>query len=213
MRYLAYGLLPTFAVTLALCGCGALERRPEPAFPGVVPGTTPAGASVDEVRPADRTISAGASVEPLHEVRPADPRLNLDLLVFGFSYHPDREGVRRNRLDNELNLGLGFNHAFHEDARGVGFVEAGFYKDSGRNWAKLAGPGYQFKLGERWRLGGALVGVYSPTYNHGRFFIAPHPIATYDLGAVKLNAIYIPRTQKKNNFAVFGFYFSIPFGK
>ncbi|MEK7816126.1 MAG: hypothetical protein AAB294_04815 [Pseudomonadota bacterium] len=152
-------------------------------------------------------------MEPLHEVRPADPRLNLDLLVFGFSYHPDREGVRRNRLDNELNLGLGFNHAFHEDARGVGFVEAGFYKDSGRNWAKLAGAGYQFKLGERWRLGGALVGVYSPTYNHGRFFIAPHPIATYDLGAVKLNAIYIPRTQKKNNFAVFGFYFSIPFGK
>lgn len=197
MRYLAYWLLPTFAVALALGGCGALERRPEPAFPGVVL----------------RTASAGASVEPSHEVRPADPRLNLDLLVFGFSYHPDREGVRRMHLDNELNVGLGLNYAFHEDARGVGFVEAGFYKDSGRNWAKLAGAGYQFKLGERWRLGGALVGVYSPTYNHGRFFIAPLPTATYDLGAVKLNAIYIPRAQKKNNFAVFGFYFSIPFGK
>jgi hypothetical protein len=30
---------------------------------------------------------------------------------------------------------------------------------------------------------------------------------------VKLNAIYAPRFQQANNFAVFGFYFSIPLGK
>ena len=54
-----------------------------------------------------------------------------------------------------------------------------------------------------------LVGVDSPTYNHGRFFIAPFPMATYGLGAVKLNAIYVPRYQD-NRFAVFGLYFSIP---
>ena len=75
--------------------------------------------------------------------------------------------------------------------------------------AKLAGAGYQFKAGERWQLGGVLAGVDRPTYNHGRFFVAPFPMATYDLGPVKLNAIYVPRYQQ-NRFAVFGLYFSIP---
>jgi hypothetical protein len=121
--------------------------------------------------------------------------------------------VRRNRLDNELNVGLGLNYAFHDDARGVAFVEAGFYRDSGSRQAKLAGVGYQYKLGERWRLGGALVGVQSATYNRGSFFIAPLPILTYDLGPVTLNAIYVPRYGEYNQFAVFGFYFSIPFRK
>jgi hypothetical protein len=92
----------------------------------------------------------------------------------------------------------------------VAFVEAGFYRDSGRNTAKLAGVGYQFKLGERWRLGGALVGVHSKTYNLGNPFIAPVPIVTYDLGPVKLNAIYVPKYRPYNEFAVFGFYFSLP---
>lgn len=121
--------------------------------------------------------------------------------------------MRRNGLDNELNLGLGLNYEFHEDARGVAFVEAGFYRDSGRNLAKLAGVGYQFKLGKRWRLGGALVAVNSATYNRGRSFIAPLPVLTYDLGRVKLNAIYVPRYGDYNQFAVFGFYFSIPLGE
>jgi hypothetical protein len=116
-------------------------------------------------------------------------------------------------LDNQLNLGLGLNYTVREDARGIAFVEAGFYRDSGSHTAKIAGAGYQLKRGERWRLGGALVGVHSATYNHGRSFIAPLPIVTYDLGAVKLNAIYVPRYGEYNQFAVFGFYFSVPLGK
>ncbi len=71
--------------------------------------------------------------------------------------------------------------------------------------------GYQFKLGSRWRLGGALAGVSSPTYNRGRFFVTLLPIVTYDLGPVKLNALYVPRYRDYNRFAVFGLYFSIPF--
>jgi len=118
--------------------------------------------------------------------------------------------VRRSGLDNEVNLGLGLNYAFHEDARGIGFVEAGFYRDSGRHLATLAGAGYQIKLGERWRLGGALAAIHSQTYNRGRAFIAPLPILTYDLGRVKLNATYVPRFGDYNQFAVFGFYFTIP---
>jgi hypothetical protein len=36
---------------------------------------------------------------------------------------------------------------------------------------------------------------------------------TYDLGAVKLNAIYVPRYGEYNKFAVFGFYFTVPLGQ
>ena len=140
----------------------------------------------------------------------AEPGPNLNLHLYGFSYHTDQRGVRRSGLNNQINLGLGLNYAFYDDARGEGFVEAGFYRDSGSRIAKLAGVGYQYKLGERWRLGGALVGLYSPTYNHGRFFVAPLPIVSYDLGPVTLNAMYAPRYREYNQFAVFGFYFSMP---
>ena len=116
-------------------------------------------------------------------------------------------------MDNEFNAGLGLNYTVHEDERGIQFVEAGFYRDSGSRLAKLAGMGYQYKVGSRWRLGGALVAVQSSTYNHGDPFIAPLPIVTYDLGPVKLNAMYVPRYGDYNKFAVFGFYFSVPLGK
>jgi hypothetical protein len=120
--------------------------------------------------------------------------------------------VRRNGVDNEVNLGLGLNYTIHEDERGIQFVEAGFYRDSGSHLAKLAGMGYQYKLG-RWRLGGALVGLQSETYNQGNPFIAPLPIVSYDLGKVQLNAIYAPRYGDYNQFAVFGFYFSVPLAR
>jgi hypothetical protein len=113
-------------------------------------------------------------------------------------------------LDNELNLGLGLNYTMEEDERGILFAEAGFYRDSGRHWAQIAGLGYQFKLGRRWRLGGALSAVHSPTYNNGELFVAPIPILTYDFGPAKMNAIYVPRYGDYNRFAVFGFYFSVP---
>jgi len=92
-------------------------------------------------------------------------------------------------------------------------VEAGFYQDSGSRTAKIAGLGYQYKLGKRWRLGGAVLAIQSETYNDGDPFLAPIPILTYDLGPVKLNAIYVPRYGDYNAFAVFGFYFSLPLGR
>jgi len=130
--------------------------------------------------------------------------------IYGLSYHPDREGVHADGLDNELNLGLGLNYTIHEDERDIQFVEAGFYRDSGRRVAKIAGVGYQYKLGKRWRLGGVVWGVQSETYNHGDPFLAPLPILSYDFGRVKLNAIYVPRYGDRNEFAVFGFYLSVP---
>lgn len=138
----------------------------------------------------------------------AEERLLLD--VYGLSYHTNRNGVHAAHLDNEFNPGLGLRYEISENSRGVQFLEAGFYKDSGRHWTALAGPGYQFKLGERWRAGGALLFFDSRTYNHGRAFVAPIPLVSYDFGSFRLNAVYAPRVRDINEFAVFGFYASIP---
>ena len=142
-----------------------------------------------------------------------NPPSRLNLHFFGFSYHPDREGVRRNGVDNERNLGFGLNYALREDEDGVRFAEGGLYRDSGRHTAKYAALGYQAKFGKRWRLGGALVALHSPTYNSGRLLVGPLPVVTYDFGPVKLNAIYVPRLGGYNEFAVFGLYFSLPLGR
>ena len=143
-------------------------------------------------------------------MQPAGLKLNLH--IYGISHHTDQEGVRRAHVDNELNVGFGLGYEFYEDARGVAFFEGGFYKDSGRNWAKVVGPGYQFKIGDSLRLGAALALIQSQTYNKGSAFIAPIPMLTYDLGPVKLNLVYAPKFQG-NAFAVFGLYFSIPIGR
>jgi hypothetical protein len=115
--------------------------------------------------------------------------------------------------DNEFNIGLGLGYELHTDDKGTASIQAGFYNDSGQNWAKIAGLGYQFNLGKRWRLGGTLMAIQSRTYNNGLAFVAPIPLLTYDLGAVKLNIAYAPRFKQYNQFSVFGMYFSIPFMK
>lgn len=73
--------------------------------------------------------------------------------------------------------------------------------------------GYQYKFFDNWRFGAAVLAVQSKTYNNGDAFIAPLPILTYDLGAVKLNAIYVPKYGDYNRFAVFGLYFSFPLAR
>ncbi|HEX9718458.1 MAG TPA: hypothetical protein VGA59_01900 [Ramlibacter sp.] len=137
----------------------------------------------------------------------------FNLHVYGFSYHPDRKGTRESGLNNELNLGIGLNYTLRENERHVSFVEFGGFRDSGNHTATVAGVGYQYKFGKRWRLGGALLTVLSPTYNDGRLAFAVLPMVTYDFGPVKLNAMYAPRYRGYNEFAVFGIYFSLPFGR
>jgi hypothetical protein len=140
-------------------------------------------------------------------------RLNaLDLNVYGLAYHPDREAIRRLGLDNEFNPGLGLRYELVNSERGITFAEVGAYRDSGRNWAKFAGLGYQFKLGERWRIGGAVAVVNSRTYNGGATFLGMIPLLSYDMGTVKLNAVYFPKIRHYNEVDVFGFYLSIPLG-
>lgn len=216
MNYSGYRLLSIFVVALALFGCGSLEHRSGSMLSGGIPRATSSDASMEpsrEIRPADSVASADVNVEPSHEVRPADQRASLNLHVFGLSYHPDRAGTRLNHLDNELNAGLGFGYQFHNDARGQANVEAGVFKDSGNHLAKFAGAGYQFKLGNHLMLGADLLAIQSKTYNKGNGFIAPIPRFTYDFGAVKLNATYIPKVPQFNAFAVFAIYLTIPIKK
>lgn len=186
--------LPTLALALALGGCGTVERKSEPTLARAAAGTVASGAEYPQ------------------GIRPENSRRQLNLNVFGLSYHPNRAGTRDRHLDNEINPGLGLNYELHNDARGVATLDAGFLKDSGRNWAKFAGAGYQFKLDDRWRLGADLLAIHSLTYNNGRGFVAPIPHLTYDFGSMKLNAIYVPAVRELVQFSVFSFYFTIPLG-
>ena len=160
--------------------------------------------------------SVNASVIPSEQVEPQDSRFHLDALslnVYGLAYHPDRETVHRQHLDNEFNPGLGLQYELDNDARGVTFAEVGAYRDSGRNWAKFATLGYQFKFGERWRIGGALAAVNSRTYNRGVTFVGMIPLVTYDLGRVQLNAVYFPKIGHYNEVDAFAFYITLPVGQ
>lgn len=175
------------------------------------------GAAAADDRGSD-VAAGGASVNAAssEQDRPADAWFNLDALdlnVYGFSYHPDREAIHRLHLDNEVNPGLGLHYEFSDTERGTAFAEIGAYKDSGSNLAKLIALGYQYKFAKRWRIGGALAVVHSDTYNDGITFLAMIPLITYDMGRVKINATYLPKLGHYNEVDAFGFYISIPFGK
>jgi hypothetical protein len=135
----------------------------------------------------------------------------LDLNVYGLSYHPDREAVHEKNLDNQVNWGLALHYSLTDSERGSTFLEAGSYYDSGRNWAKFAGVGYQFRIGKNWKIGGAVAAVNSETYNRGTTFVGMIPLITYDLGPIKLNGVYFPKVANYNRVDVFAFYLSIPF--
>ena len=191
-------MLQAVFFALALTGLSAAAADQD------VNGGTAAGSATD---------AAEISSEP---VQPKDFWFNLnalDLNVYGLAYHPDRETVHRKNLDNQVNPGLALHYELSNSDRGITFAEAGAYYDSGRNWAKFLSLGYQFKLGERWRVGGAVAAMHSLTYNHGVAFIGMVPLVTYDLGRLKLNAVYFPKITNYNEVAAFGFYFSIPLGK
>ncbi len=145
----------------------------------------------------------------------ARPRRGLtafDLNIYGLSYHPDREAARSRNIDNETNPGLGIHFEWPEDIRGNYFAEAGAYLDSGENWAKFVALGYQFRFGRRWKVGAALAAMHSRTYNNGTAFVGMIPLVTWDLGRIKLNAVYFPQFGHHNQVDVLGFYLSLPLG-
>jgi len=137
----------------------------------------------------------------------------LDLNIYGLAYHPDREKVKEEDLDNQVNPGLGLHYEIRNTERGVTFAEIGAYRDSGRNIASFLSLGYQFKLGENWRIGGAVAAMNSKTYNDGVAFVGMFPLVTYDFGPVKVNAVYFPKVANYNEVAAFGLYVSVPLGR
>jgi len=160
-------------------------------------------------------VSGTAAADKDGSADTQESRFRLDALsvnVYGLAYHPDRETVHREHLDNEFNPGLGLHYELDNDAMSVTFTEVGTYRDSGSNWAKFASLGYQLKMGEHWRIGGAVAAFNSQTYNRGVTFLAMIPLVTYDLGRVQLNAVYFPKIGNYNEVAAFGFYATVPVG-
>ena len=89
------------------------------------------------------------------------------------------------------------------------FADTGFYRDSGRNTAKLAGVGGLWHATENLRLGGALALLHSRTYNRGAAFITPLPVAAYELRSVTLNVVYLPKVHALNDINTVGFWATI----
>ena len=136
---------------------------------------------------------------------PALCRADLGINVYGLSYHFDHDKAKELGVDNQFNPGLGVRWR-KAGERLDWFADAGFYRDSGRHSAKLAGVGAFWHAGERLRLGGALALLHSPTYNRGTAFIAPLPVAAYELGAVTLNMVYMPKVHEVYDINTLGFW-------
>lgn len=134
---------------------------------------------------------------------------DIGLDLYGLSYHLDQKRAKELGVDNQFNPGLGVHYVMRENQRSLWFIEAGAYRDSGRHIAKLAGPGYQYKLTEQWRLGGGLIYFNSATYNRGRAFIAPVPLLTYQSGHTAFNLTFFPKLSGFNQVATFGAFVTI----
>jgi hypothetical protein len=135
----------------------------------------------------------------------------LGLNVYGASYHLDRDRARAFGLDNELNPGLGLRYKDAWLPQWDWFAEGGAYQDSGRNTAKYAGIGALWKTTWGLRLGGALAVMNSDSYNRGRTFVAPLPVAAFEWRRVTLNAVYFPRASDFNEVAALGFWVTLWF--
>lgn len=97
-----------------------------------------------------------------------------------------------------MNAGLGLRYRIpREEYDWV--VDAGFFRDSARNTAALAGAGVLLKPTGRLRVGAALVVFHSETYNAGDPFVAPIPIVAYEWRALSVNMAYSPRVGGVND--------------
>jgi len=133
---------------------------------------------------------------------------DLGINLYGLSYHFDRDKARELHYDNWLNYGLGARYRVPGESIDW-FFDAGAYHDSGRNTAVLAGAGGYWHATERVRLGAALAFFRSKTYNGGRGFVTPLPIAGYEWRAATLNMSYQPKVRNINNINTLGFWLTV----
>jgi len=138
----------------------------------------------------------------------ASARAELGINVYGLSYHFDRDKARERGLKHEVNPGLGIR--WREKGDNVDFfADAGAYRDSAAHTAKIAGGGALWHASERLRLGAALVLFKSETYNLGKAFIAPVPLAAYELRRVTFNLVYLPKWRDQNQINLIGAWITI----
>ncbi len=133
---------------------------------------------------------------------------DLGINVYGLSYHFDRDKARELRDDNWFNYGLGARYRLPGEGLDW-FFDAGAYHDSGRNTAVLAGAGGFWHATANLRLGAALAFLHSKTYNDGRSFVAPLPVAAYEWRAATLNAVYLPKVHSINDINTLGFWLTV----
>ena len=137
---------------------------------------------------------------------PLPAAADLGINLYGLSYHFDRSRARALDVDNEVNPGLGVRYRVSRSERLQWIVDVGGYRDSGRNTALLAGAGALWQVTSGWRVGGALAVLDSDTYNRGRTFIAPLPLAAYEFRSATLNFVYLPKVSDVNEVATLGFW-------
>lgn len=139
-------------------------------------------------------------------VAPAAGAGELGVNLYGLSYHFERDRAKQIGLDNTFNPGLGVRYLIGENQHFRWFADAGIYRDSSSDTAKLAGVAMQWKMTESLGLGAALVVFNSPAYNQGRTFVAPLPVFSYELKPVTLNLFYSPKVRELNEINTLGFW-------
>ncbi len=140
---------------------------------------------------------------------PLTAAADIGVNLYGLSYHFDRERARAIGVDNEVNPGAGIRSRVPHSERLQWFFDAGAYRDSGRNTAFLAGAGALWHVSPGWRVGGALALLHSDTYNRGKAFVAPLPLAAYEFRAATLNFVYLPKASDLNEVATLGLWVTL----
>ena len=136
---------------------------------------------------------------------PCAAQAQLGINIYGLSYHFDRDVAKSRGHDNPFNPGLGLRYR-KPGEKFDGFLDGGFYYDSGRNTTVYAGGGLFWNPTVRLRLGGAVGYFNSDTYKNGEPFIAPLPLAAYEWRKVTLNVAYAPRIGDINTVHTLGFW-------
>lgn len=137
---------------------------------------------------------------------------NWGVNVYGLSYHWDRDLAEQNDLDNEFNPGLGVRYQMGSWLKADAIIDAGVYRDSGRNTAVYAAAGLLWPLDEnkRFNVGAALTAFHSDTYNRGDPFIAPVPLVSVRFDGVTLNLTHFPKIRNFNEVDATALFLTFP---
>jgi hypothetical protein len=132
---------------------------------------------------------------------PLQAAADLGINVYGLSYHFDRARTKALGLDNQINPGLGLRYRVPHSQRITWVADVGAYRDSGRNTALVAGAGALWQVAGGWHVGGALASFKSDSYNQGKAFVAPVPLAAYEFRRATLNFVFTPQWSDVNQVA------------